>query len=470
LRLLLNSIFLIALSYSSLSQAASLGAWSSCFRDGYTKQLECAELTLEDGAVLAVTRKAAVKLGGTKPPIFVLAGGPGQASSELVALIDAAFGPSNQYHDLYFVDRRATGKSNPWQCGLDETVVSDEQISAAVQDCFEKSHWPLAQLNSNTSIDDLEALRVIIGAETVNLWGGSWGTRFALLYAQRYPASVNRMVLDGVAPVSLPVLITAEAAQGAWDELVLLCHSNSECLQRFPNPTEQLNSLLASVGEGISISVFDAAKGQQVEQSLTRSQLAQIIRGLLYMPEVSGQLFYVLEQAQKGSWQPLVSLAAGQNAAAESMYLGLTFSVLCAEELPRVSAADFNAEAGKGFVGQSWLDFWQLACAQWPTEVLDYDEPSLLEHPTLLISGALDPVTPPSYAEVSAQRLANSLEVVLPYGGHMNSMRACMPTQIGHFFEAKDDEIDTECINSLPPPLFMTNAFGSQLGGGLAND
>lgn len=470
MRFLWSSIFLIAVSYSSLSQAASLGAWSSCFRDGYAKQLECAELTLADGAVLSVTRKAAVKLGDTKPPIFVLAGGPGQASSELVGLIDAAFGPSNQYHDLYFVDRRATGRSNPWQCGLDETVVTDEQISEAVQVCFEQSLWPLEQLNSTTSIDDLEALRVIIGADTVNLWGGSWGTRFALLYAQRYPASVNRMVLDGVAPVSLPVLITAKAAQGAWDELVSLCHSNSECLQRYPNPTEQLDRLLASVEDGISISVFDVAEGQQVEQSLTRSQLAQTIRGLLYMPEVSGQLFYVLEQAQKGNWQPLVSLASGQNAAAESMYLGLTLSVLCAEELPRVSAADFNAEASEGFVGQSWLEFWQLACAQWPTEVLDYDEPSLLEHPTLLISGALDPVTPPSYAEVSAQRLANSLEVVLPFGGHMNSMRACMPTQIGRFFEAKDDEMDTECIDSLPPPLFMTNAFGSQLGGGLAND
>ncbi|RMA79412.1 alpha/beta fold hydrolase [Umboniibacter marinipuniceus] len=470
MRFLSTFIFISALSYSALSEAASLSEWSSCFRDGYSKQLSCAELSLDDGAVLAVTRKAAVKLGDTKPPIFVLAGGPGQASSELVSLIDAAFGPSNQYHDLYFVDRRATGRSNPWQCELDETVVTEAQIANEVQRCFERSVWPLDQLNSQTSIDDLEALRTLIGADTVNLWGGSWGTRFALLYAQRYPNSVNRMVLDGVAPVSQPVLITAEAAQGAWDELVLLCHANDECLRRFPNPTTQLNQLLASVGDGITISVFDAARGEQVQQTLSRSQVAQVIRGLLYMPEISGQLFYVVDQAQRGNWQPLVSLGTSQNSAAESMYIGLTLSVLCSEELPRVSRTAFDEEFNKGFVGQSWLEFWQLACAHWPTATYGYDEPTLLDHPTLLISGALDPVTPPNYAGLSAQRLANALEIVLPYGGHMNSMRGCMPTQIGRFFEAKDEEINTDCLKGLPPPLFMTNAFGSQLGGGLDND
>ena len=36
---------------------------------------------------------------------------------------------------------------------------------------------------------DLDDMRQALGYDRINLWGGSWGTRAALLYALRYPAS-----------------------------------------------------------------------------------------------------------------------------------------------------------------------------------------------------------------------------------------------------------------------------------------
>jgi pimeloyl-ACP methyl ester carboxylesterase len=36
-------------------------------------------------------------------------------------------------------------------------------------------------------VDDLEAVRVALGAPRWNLWGGSYGTRVALDYLRRHP-------------------------------------------------------------------------------------------------------------------------------------------------------------------------------------------------------------------------------------------------------------------------------------------
>ena len=53
-------------------------------------------------------------------PLFLLAGGPGQASTEIIAMIAPALRRIHSRRDLIFVDQRGTGASNALDCPEDE--------------------------------------------------------------------------------------------------------------------------------------------------------------------------------------------------------------------------------------------------------------------------------------------------------------------------------------------------------------
>jgi proline iminopeptidase len=60
---------------------------------------------------------------------------------------------------------------------------------------------PHADLTDNTTWDlvaDIEKLRVHLGIESWQVFGGSWGSTLALAYAQRHPDKVSELVLRGI--------------------------------------------------------------------------------------------------------------------------------------------------------------------------------------------------------------------------------------------------------------------------------
>ncbi|HEX6137176.1 MAG TPA: prolyl aminopeptidase [Casimicrobiaceae bacterium] len=66
---------------------------------------------------------------------------------------------------------------------------------------------PAAELTGNTTahlVDDIERLRMHLGVERWMLFGGSWGSTLALVYAQAHPRRVLGLVLRGVFLASVP--------------------------------------------------------------------------------------------------------------------------------------------------------------------------------------------------------------------------------------------------------------------------
>ncbi len=60
---------------------------------------------------------------------------------------------------------------------------------------------PFASLEKNTTWDlvaDIEKLRVHLGVERWQVFGGSWGSTLALAYAQTHPGRVTELVLRGI--------------------------------------------------------------------------------------------------------------------------------------------------------------------------------------------------------------------------------------------------------------------------------
>ena len=68
--------------------------------------------------------------------------------------------------------------------------------------------------------------------------------------------------------------------------------------------------------------------------------------------------------------------------------------------------------------------------------------------PILLVSGRLDPVTPPSFAESAQETLTNSQHLVIENGGHgASGSVGCAATLITAFMNDPMAKLDTACIS-----------------------
>jgi pimeloyl-ACP methyl ester carboxylesterase len=147
----------------------------------------------------------------------------------------------------------------------------------------------------------------------------------------------------------------------------------------------------------------------------------------------------------------------------ETMFHGVTFSSLCAEEMPRVTPAAANAAAAGTFAKDSYYRAWAEGCASWPTKPLPagYAEPVRANVPVLLLSGALDPVTPPASAEAVKRHLPRAWHVVAPGAGHNVTPLPCAGRLIARFYEAADGSgLDATCLTKRGRPPFVTGPLG----------
>ena len=79
--------------------------------------------------------------------------------------------------------------------------------------------------------------------------------------------------------------------------------------------------------------------------------------------------------------------------------------------------------------------------------------------PALLVSGGMDPVTPPAYGNTVAKGLSNSRHVVAPGYGHIVTPHACGPRMLAAFVESADPaKLPAACVTyfekSGPPPVW----------------
>jgi pimeloyl-ACP methyl ester carboxylesterase len=100
-------------------------------------------------------------------------------------------------------------------------------------------------------------------------------------------------------------------------------------------------------------------------------------------------------------------------------------------------------------------------CDVWPRGQVpdDATKPVVADLPVLLLSGGLDPVTPPANAEEVGKTLRNSRHVVAAGYGHIVSPHACGPRLLAAFVDrAGFDTLPQPCLdhfaNSKRPPLW----------------
>ena len=144
----------------------------------------------------------------------------------------------------------------------------------------------------------------------------------------------------------------------------------------------------------------------------------------------------------------------------QSISQGMELSVMCAEDYPWFPDAP---TAGRYLMGDMMHKAVGIQCEIWPRGPVpeDFHEPVTGDVPVLLLSGELDPVTPPEYAEAVARHFPNSLHLVAPGQGHIATTRGCMGDIVSEFIAAGSAEaLETECLQVLQPTPYFISLTG----------
>ncbi|HEY0044061.1 MAG TPA: alpha/beta hydrolase, partial [Allosphingosinicella sp.] len=399
--------------------------------------------------------------------LFILAGGPGQAATHYGDLISREFERVRATRPIILMDQRGTGASNGLRCGFEgaNPLEADPETSIReLQAC--RAKWGGTALQHYTTLDtvrDMDAVRERLGYAQLDLWGASWGTRTALLYMRAFPEKVRSAVIDGVTgPNQSLFLEEARYAQAAFDKLFDDCEKDASCNSAFPGLRQRAMQRLEQ--EAPVAMDYVGPDGKLVTATMPQDMLRQVVRGALYAPESAAMVPYALDRLTKGDGSPIMALAGGSMGLnRETMFHGALFSSLCAEELPRAPAAQ-AAKAGAGtFARDTFYKGIADGCRGWPVKPLPagYAAPVRTNVPVLLLSGALDPVTPPASAQKVAQFLPRAWHIVVPASGHNVSAIPCAGRVLAAFYKAADgSKLDPTCLTRRKRPPFMVSPLG----------
>jgi pimeloyl-ACP methyl ester carboxylesterase len=406
-------------------------------------------------------------------PVVLLAGGPGQSALQAFPTAYPAFREILRQRDVLLVDQRGTGGSRPLECPhtLDEATLREfdsagvdeaRRLTAACRDEI----GPDVDLRAYTTGDyiaDLEAVRRALGVAQFNLIGGSYGTRVGLEYLRRHPGAVRTLVLDSVVPPTL--ILGADHARNlerAVDAEFARCQADAECTQRFGSPRAKLDELRARLrAQPQPVTYRDPLTNELQQGKLTEAALTSVVRFYSYAPQLFGMVPMLLAEAVAGRYDMLMAQSRMmEQLVGEQIYIPLQLSVSCSEDAPwmRVDPADAGTILGTDFIAYA-----KAQCEVWPQAQVpgDFHQPVQSDQPVLLLSGELDPVTPPRYGEEVHRTLPRSRHFVLRGQGHGVMGVGCTPRLIADFIARADAlSLDGSCLEQLQYAPPFTGAYG----------
>ncbi len=379
-------------------------------------------------------------------PLVLISGGPGEATTRLYLTLRGAFEPIRRERDIIIVDQRGTGRSAPLSCpaaDADDLETADlGELSSLVADCVAALSGDPRFYTTSVAVQDLDAVRRELGIEEWNLYGVSYGTRVAQQYLRRYEQHTRAVILDGVVPPGLvlgPAI--ARVSQRVLDNLIERCANDERCNENFPGLAGRFVSLSERLAEDAqSVRLSDPLTGEEIGLDLTERHLQVVVRLMSYVPQTSALLPLLLSEAEAGRYGPLTAQAHMiigeiENAISFPMHN----SVVCTEDV-----AFYNGDEDLGleetYLGSTIVDALRTVCTEWPTGIIDDDlkEPLTSAKPVLLLSGEVDPITPPEYADEVLETLSNARHLVGPGQGHGLAPVGCVRNIMRRFLDDLD--------------------------------
>ena len=427
-----------------------------------------------DGRILElfVLRISPVTEAG-KAPIVYLEGGPGgAASASAVHLLGSALRRENE---LILIDQRGTGLSQPsLNCPESDDAEAAGGELAALQHCRNRllvEGIDLRAYNSAANAHDVHDLLVALDIDQANIYGISYGTRLALTLARDFPFRLRALALDGVSPPQARIVSEQAAnATRAFERLFADCAASAACASAYPNLRETFYATVDALNDApAEILDWHSDEAREMDGHDWIDYFFDLFYDsdvLPYLPafiaaHADGDFFYdpaPLADEDEDDWVEMPVELDEVDDDSEGMYYSLT----CADE---VAFDSYEAAAAAGQALEARMDESLTAAALWlledcrlwnvPASPARENLAVVSDIPTLLLSGAYDPITPPAWGALAAQTLSQSWHYVFPAAAHgVLDSHPCADSLLRSFLDEPTARPDDACVAALPPPDF----------------
>jgi pimeloyl-ACP methyl ester carboxylesterase len=423
------------------------------------------------------------KVNATQEPklgsILINFGGPGGTGAQnlpvLATQMAANIGPQ---WDLVSWDPRGTGKTIPFDCGVNPTELLDmmtkgqkkrgepELASGNLTNYFLNFGWDLAGAQADACYNTMKETGQYIGTAFIardmikivdslnddgllRYYGWSYGTILGAYAAAMFPERIDRMVLDGnIDPEDYQAGHYGDFvrdADKAFHGFLQECFDNKPncALAQYTNTTS-VDALFDSVNRLLeSLNTTDYYSKSFANAAF----LSSAIFSKLYHPGTWPALGDLIVSYLNGTASSNASVSPSANTTAESYDLGASWSVYgirASDALWRVDTAEeylprAEYQQNVSSFSSSYQAIWPSA--RWRINAKERFTGSFqgvkTRHEILFVNGEFDPVTPLAHAHRSSAGFEGS--VVLPHSGYGHgivvSPSACVAGHIQAYFK-----------------------------------
>lgn len=419
-------------------------------------------------------------------PLFVLGGGPGQGITDFLFAFDADYGADYanvaswssmlEQHDIVLFDQRGTGKTLPEVvCPADRVPDGDEPTAddeAATEsdanpylDCADQladEGIDLNTYNNHQSTADIDAVRLAIGAERIDLFGTSYGTWLALESMRYYPETIRSVILNSPLPPETMFYDSLMIGhQNALNEVFARCADDPDCDKANPDLAEGYAKAVETLNRNPMTLTYENPETGKTEKgpadgSVFSSLVYQLVFTGPFIPLIP-PLITSVNNGESDVFEALVPLLISSS---DGISTPLHFGLLCQDQIPYIDMDEVMAEVEDADVSQDVIDEAMPSIDNY-TEICDAwdltpsgeisNEPVHSDIPTLIFAGTFDPITPNFDGERLLGDLSNAVLVESPVAGHdpLSTSGQCGIDIAVAFLEHPRRELDTSCIDDL---------------------
>jgi pimeloyl-ACP methyl ester carboxylesterase len=381
-------------------------------------------------------------------------GGPGYSTTGTAASYAEMYGPLLDRRNLLLVDQRGTGRSEPIDCPALQDLKGDYAPAAAA--CGAALGARADDYSTALSADDLAAVVAALGLGPVDVYGDSYGTFFAQVYAGRHPEQVRSVVLDSAYPTYGEEAWYPTQGPAMRDSFALVCQRTPACRDTGRPFLLSLEKMLAEVRTKPWRATAYDADGRRMRVTVDGAGLVAVAFGATYTPAFYRELTAALRSGLSGDRRPLLRLVAeatggDTDAGPVRAYSeGLDAAVAC-HDYPQLYdmtappavrqqqyAAALDARSlsdpdtyGPFTVHDYAESVWQTLdwCTQWPSAPASNPAgppvPSgghYSDVPVLVLSGELDSITTPAEGDLVAAQFPNARHVIVANSFHVTAV------------------------------------------------
>ena len=400
-----------------------------------------------------ITLALAIHRSGHKdaPVLFVNPGGPGGAVvSSLPYYAALGLGESVvKAYDVVALDPRGVGASTPVFCMTDQerdernagedTDTADDSPQSAIAEtqddsraladgCRSRSGSLFEHIDTVSAARDFDMVRAVLGQETLNLLGYSYGTFLGATYAGLFPERVGRFVLDGALDPSLSVdeisALQMRGLDASLQQWISDCATQASC--PMGRSREEGIATVRSFLESLENAPL---KTNDPRRPLTEGLAVTAMTGSMYNTTFWPQLTQAFASAwQKGDGTAMLAIADLMN----SRNPDGTYADNSADAINAINNLDYEPEgSSEQWVSRSatlkselsilgrYVGYPSAALSAWPTHHADrHPITAQGAAPIVVIGTTHDPATPYTMAQGLSGQLASGVLVSVEGWNH----------------------------------------------------